>query len=61
MSYFEIMDMSTMQPVPNVDKYDNSFLEDTHMDFINAIATNVNIGESYPIVFIGGDPILNEY
>lgn len=60
-SYFEIMDMSTMTPVPNTDKYDNSFLEDTHMDFINNIATNVNIGESYPIVQIGGDPILNEY
>lgn len=60
-SYFEIMDMSTMRPVPNTDKYDNSFLEDTHMDFVNNIATNVNIGESYPIVQIGGDPILNEY
>lgn len=60
-SYFEIMDMTTMTPVPNTDKYDNSFLEDTHMDFINNIATNVNIGESYPIVQIGGDPILNEY
>ena len=60
-SYFEIMDMSTMQPVPNTDKYDNSFLEDTHMDFVNNVATNVNIGESYPIVQIGGDVILNEY
>ena len=60
-SYFEIMDMSTMRPVPNTDKYDNSFLEDTHLDFINNIATNVNIGESYPIVQVGGDPILNEY
>lgn len=60
-SYFEIMDMSTMTPVPNTDKYDNSFLEDTHLDFINNIATNVNIGESYPIVQVGGDPILNEY
>ena len=60
-SYFEIMDMSTMTPVPNTDKYDNSFLEDTHMDFVNNIATNVNIGESYPIIQIGGDPILNEY
>lgn len=60
-SYFEIMDMSTMRPVPNTDKYDNSFLEDTHLDFINNVATNVNIGESYPIVQIGGDPILNEY
>lgn len=60
-SYFEIMDMNTMQPVPNTEKYDNSFLEDTHMDFINNIATNVNIGESYPIVYVGGDPILNEY
>ena len=60
-SYFEIMDMSTMTPVPNTDKYDNSFLEDTHMDFTNNIATNVNLGESYPIVQIGGDPILKEY
>ena len=60
-SYFEVMDMSTMTPVPNTDKYDNSFLEDTHMDFVNNVATNVNIGESYPIVQIGGDPILNEY
>lgn len=60
-SYFEIMDMSTMTPVPNTDKYDNSFLEDTHMDFVNKIATNVNIGESYPIIEIGKDPILNYY
>ena len=60
-TYFEIMDMSTMTPVPNTDKYDNSFLEDTHLDFINNIATNVNIGESYPIVQIGSDIILNEY
>ena len=60
-SYFEIMDMSTMTPVPNTDKYDNSFLEDTHMDFVNNIATNVNIGESYPIIQVGKDRILNEY
>ena len=60
-SYFEMMDMSTMRPVPNTDKYDNSFLEDTHLDFVNNVATNVNIGESYPIIQIGGDPILNEY
>ena len=60
-TYFEIMDMSTMTPVPNVDKYDNSFLEDTHLDLINNVATNVNIGESYPIVQIGRDVILNEY
>lgn len=60
-TYFEIMDMSTMTPVPNTEKYDNSFLEDTHLDFINGIATNVNIGESYPIVQIGNDILLNEY
>lgn len=60
-SYFEIMDMSTMTPVPNTDKYDDSFLEDTHLDFINNIATNVNIGESYPIVQVGRDVVLNEY
>jgi hypothetical protein len=60
-TYFEVMDMSTMTPIPNMEKYDNSFLDDTHLDLINNVATNVNIGESYPIVQIGGDPILNEY
>ena len=60
-TYFEIMDMSTMTPVPNTDKYDSSFLEDTHMDFVNNIATNVNIGESYPIIQVGRNKILNEY
>lgn len=60
-SYFEIMDMNTMTPVPNTEKYDNSFLEDTHMDFVNNIGTNVNLGESYPIIQVGADPILNEY
>lgn len=60
-SYFQVMDMSTMQPVPNTDSYDNSFLVDTHLDLVNNIATNVNIGESYPIIQIGSDPILNEY
>lgn len=60
-SYFEIMDMNTMTPVPNTEKYDNSFLEDTHMDFVNNVGTNVNLGESYPIIQVGSDPILNEY
>lgn len=60
-SYFEIMDMSTMTPVPNTEKYDNSFLEDTHMDLTNNVATNVNIGESYPIIRIGKNAIINEY
>lgn len=61
-AYFEIMDMSTMTPVPNMDKYDMSFLEDTHMDLTNNVATNVNLGESYPIVQIGKNrSFLNEY
>lgn len=60
-SYFDIMDMSTGRSVPNTERYDNSFLEDTHLDLINNIATNVNIGESYPIVQVGSDIILNEY
>lgn len=58
--YFEVMDMSTGQPVPNAEKHDSMFLEDVDIDFKNHVARNVNIGETYPLVEVG-KPIMNEY
>lgn len=58
--YFEIMDMSTGQVIPNAEKHDSMFLEDVDIDFKNKVARNVNIGETYPLVEVGKQ-ILNEY
>lgn len=57
---FEIMDMSTMTPVPNVEKYDAMFLENTYLDEAAGIARNNDLNETYPLIVVGNG-ILNEY
>lgn len=58
--YFDVIDMSTGQSIPNADKHDAMFLEDITINQRDLIATNTNLGESYPLVIVG-QPILNEY
>lgn len=58
--YFDIIDMTTGQSVPNAEKHDVMFLEDVTIDLKNKVARNVNIGETYPLVVIG-EPIMQEY
>lgn len=58
--YFEVMDVSTGEVIPGVDKHDAMFLEDVTLDLENKIARNINIGETYPIVVVG-EPIVNAY
>lgn len=58
--FFQVMDMSTGQVVPNVPVMDNRFMEDTYIDVKNKVATNNNLHESYPVVIIN-DNIVNEY
>jgi hypothetical protein len=58
--YFEIMDMSTGQTVPNAETHDAMFLEDVTIDLKNNVARNVNLGETYPLVVVG-QPLMNEY
>ncbi len=61
-SYFDVIDVTTGESHPEIDRLDASFLEDTHPDFNTGVATNTNIGESYPIITIGNDSsILSEY
>lgn len=50
--FFQVMDMSTGQVVPNVPVMDNRFMEDTYIDVKNKVATNNNLHESYPVVVI---------
>lgn len=58
--YFDVIDMTTGQSVPNAEKHDTMFLEDTTIDLKNKVARNVNIGETYPLVVVG-QPLMQEY
>lgn len=58
--YFDVIDMTTGQSVPNAEKHDAMFLEDTTIDLKNKVARNVNIGETYPLIIVG-QPIMQEY
>ena len=53
--FFQMMDMSTMEVVPNVPVYDNMIMEDTTLDLANGIAKNLNLRESFPIVQINNN------
>lgn len=58
--YFDVINMTTGESVPGVEKHDSMFLEDTTIDLKNRIARNVNIGETYPLIIVG-QPLMNEY
>lgn len=58
--YFEVMDLSTGEVIPGVDKHDPMFLEGTTLDLEHKIARNIDIGETYPIVIVG-EPVANAY
>lgn len=50
--FFQMMDMSTGQVIPNVPVYDQMFMEDTTIDLDNKIAKNINLNETFPVVVI---------
>lgn len=58
--YFDVIDITTGQSIPNAEKHDVMFLEDVTIDIKNKIARNINIGETYPLVIVG-EPITQEY
>lgn len=58
--YFEVMDVSTGEVIPGVDKHDSMFLEGVTLDLEHKIARNIDLGESYPIVVVG-EPVMNMY
>lgn len=58
--YFDVIDMTTGQSIPNADKHDAMFLEDVTINQRDLVATNTNLGETYPLVIVG-QPILSEY
>ena len=50
--YFQFMDVSTGQAIPNMPVYDQMMMEDTVLDIKNKVAKNNNLHETFPIVVI---------
>lgn len=58
--FFQVMDTSTGQVIPNVPVYDQMFMEDTTLDLKNKIAKNINLNETFPI-FVINEGVTNQY
>lgn len=50
---FEVMNIATGEIIPNVDKRDMMFMDDTVIDLQNHIARNLNLNETYPVIEVG--------
>lgn len=59
--FFQMMDMSTGQVIPNLPVYDQDFMEDTTLDLTKGIAKNLNLNETFPIVQINQESVKNQY
>ena len=53
--FFQMMDMSTGEAIPNVPVYDDLIMQDTTLDLANGVAKNLNLRESFPIVQINNN------
>lgn len=59
--FFQVMDITTGQVIPNVPCYDDMFMEDTTLDLKTKIAKNLNLNETFPIITINEGATLNQY
>lgn len=60
--WFEVVDKITRQPVPNVEKPDNSYIYDLDINIRGGFAKDGNRGVSYPLICInGGDTSITDY
>lgn len=50
--FFQVMNLSTGQVIPNVPVYDDMFMKDTTIDLKTKTAKNINLNEVYPVVVI---------
>ena len=59
--FFQMMDLSTGQVIPNVPVYDDDFMQDTTIDLNRGIAKNLNLNETFKVVEINKDNVMNQY
>lgn len=58
--WFEYMDVTTGQSIPNMPTYDANIMMDTTLDLKNHVAKNININEVFPLYVIN-DKTTSEY
>lgn len=56
--FFDVMDVTSGQSIPNADKPDNMFLEDMHFDYNNNIARNKNLDTTYRLIVINNSNLM---
>ena len=59
--WFQVMNLKTMQVIPNMPVHDQMFMEDTTIDRRNMIAKNINLNETYPLIIINENKVKKEY
>lgn len=59
--FFQMMDVSTGQVIPNVPVYDTETIDDLYLDLNKGIAKSININETFPIVEINKDNVKAQY
>ena len=59
--FFQYMDMSNGQVIPNLPTYDQDFMQDTTLDLAKGVAKNLNLNETFPIVQINQESVMNQY
>lgn len=53
--YFDVMDVSTGQSVPNIDRPDQMFMQDTIIDMKHNVARNTKLDTTYPLIVYNKD------
>lgn len=56
--WFDVVNIQTGESIPNVDKPDQMFLEDTVLDTQNGIARNTNLDTTYPLIVINNGTMM---
>lgn len=59
--WFDVINMTTGESIPNVAKPDEFLLEDTRPDLTNGVARNSNINVTYPLKVVGEKSSLYDY
>lgn len=59
--FFQMMDMSTGNVIPNVPVYDTETVDDLYIEKNKGIAKSLNLNESFPLIVINQDPIKEQY
>ena len=59
--FFQYMNVTTGQVIPNMPVYGETILEDTTIDRDHRIAKNMNINQTFPLVIINENTVASQY